>query len=208
MKTFTKQIEEPRLIIQHDEDAESPRACGCNIGHFFTKESRYHSPDGNMHALYQIMIDTADEASNLKEHIKLIEEVAHVAFLQSAPKGKNSHDEDLHIVEIYPVYRYEHRNVFYKRGTAGGFDYSNCGFYIVTAESLSGGTYTAEDIAKAIDTELEEYSRWCNGEVWQFTLYDENGVEEDSQGGFCDIEDIRERLPDEWKGEKLEQYIK
>lgn len=206
MKTYTKEVMEPRLVIEYDTDAPSPRE-NDNTGLFFTKEKHYKSPDGNMHPLYQIMVETADEAEDTNDHIKLIKERAHQAFIESAPKDGNSHDESLHVIEVHPVYRYEHGNVAYKRGTAGGFDYSNSGFYIVTAESISGRTVTAEDIAKSIDAELEEYTQWCNGEVYRFTLYDENGIEEDSCGGFYALEDIREHLPEDWKGEPLNQYI-
>lgn len=197
----------PRLVIEYDGDAETPRA-NSNIGYFFTKESRYKSPDGNTHPLYQIMIETADEAKDTNHHIGLMQIKASEAFKASAPKDGNSHDEDLHVIEIHPIYRYEHSAVSYKRGTAAGFDYSNCGFYFITAQSISGGTYTAKMIAKAIDAELEEYTKWSNGEVYAFTLYDENGEVEESCGGFYDIEDIRENLPEDWKKEKLEDYFK
>lgn len=207
MKTYTKPIEEPRLVIEYDGDASSPRE-NDNVGYFFTKESRYKSPDGNTHALYRIIMETEDEAKDTANHMELIKERAHDAFKASEPKDGSSHDEDLHIIEIHPVYRYEHGNVAYKRGEAGGFDYSNCGFYIVTAQAISGETHTAESLAKCIDAELAEYTQWANGDVYQFTLYDEDGVEEDSCGSFYDIEDIRQHLPEEWKDEKLEDYIK
>lgn len=205
MKTYKKTISKPRLVIEYDQDAESPREWD-NIGFFFTTESRYKSPDGNVHPLYQIMMETAAEAKDTADHIERIKEAAHAAFKESAPKDGNSHDESLHIIEIHPVYRYEHGNVAYRRGTAGGFDYSNCGFYFVTAQGISGSTWDAEKIAKRIDDELSEYTQWCNGEVYTFTLYDENGEQEDSCGGFFSIEDIRGSLPDEWKDERLEEY--
>ena len=208
MKTYTKQIEKPRLVIAHDEYSASPRRDGGNVGYFFTKESRHISPDGTTHALYQIMVETGDEAKDLKQHIALIKARAAAAFKESAPKDGNSHDEELHVIEIHPVYRYEHGNVVYKRGIGKGFDYSNCGFYIVTAQSISGRTMTAESIAKAIDAELAQYTQWANGEVYRFTVYDKDGEEEDSCGGYYALEDMREALGDEWKNEKLEDYIK
>lgn len=207
MKTYITNIEKPRLVIQYDE-AESPRHDDGKTGFFFTKESRYQSPDGTSHELYRIMLETSEEAKDTAHHMELIKEQAHKEFKESAPRDGNSHNEELHIIEIHPVYRYEHGNVAYKRGTSAGFDYSNCGFYIVTASSISGRTETTESIAKAIDEELETYTSWANGEVYRFTLYDENGEVEDSCGGFYSIEDIREYLPEDWKDEKLEDYIK
>lgn len=206
MKTYTKSVEEARLVIRYDEGSQSPRL-DSNIGHFFTKESRSKSPDGTEHELYDIMLVAEMEAESTESHIKAIERLASEAFKASEPKDGSSHNEDLHIIEIHPVYKYEHGNVSYRRGTAGGFDYSNCGFYIVTAKSISGETHTEESIARAIDAELEVYTKWANGEVYRFTLYDENGVEEDSCGGFYDIEDIRESLPEDWKDEELKDYF-
>ena len=206
MKTYKKNLAVPRLVIEYDMDSESPRV-NDTIGVFLTKESRHKSPDGNMHALYNIMIETEEEAENTEHHIKLMEERAHKAFKDSAPKDGNSHDEDLHVIEIHPIYRYEHGNVVYKRGTTNGFDYSNCGFYFVTAQSISGSIWDAERIAKAIDRELEEYTHWCNGEIYCFTLYNNNGEIEDFGGDYYKIDDIRGSLPDEWKKENLEEYL-
>lgn len=206
MKTYQETTAKPRLVIGYDQDADSPRKGGINVGYFFTAERRHKSPDGNIHPLYTLMVETADSAKDTQDHIRLMKLNASVMFKASAPSRGNSHDEDLHIIEIYPVYRYEHGNVSYKRGTAGGFDYSNCGFYIVTAQSQSGSTWTAESLAKAIDDELEQYTKWCNGEVYQFMLYNERGELQDSMGGFYEIEDIHEYLPEEWEDEELEQY--
>lgn len=123
------------------------------------------------------------------------------------PNDGNTHDEDLHILEIHPIYRYEHGNVVYKRGNANGFDYSNCGFYIVTANSIAGTIQTPESIAKFIDAELEIYSKWCNGEVYQFELYDDAGKLIEAMGGFYDLDEIRDELPEDYKDEDLEQYL-
>jgi hypothetical protein len=205
MKTYKKTIEAPRLIIRYDE-TESPREWS-NIGLFFTKESRSKSPDGTSNRLYEIMSETAEDAENTADHIKRIKEQAGAEFKASGPKDGNSHDENLHVIDIYPVYKYDHSAVSYHRGTAAGFDYSNSGFYIVTAESIAGETHTKESIEKCIDAELETYTAWCNGEVYSFILYGDDGEMIENCGGFYDIEDIREYLPEEWKNENLSDYL-
>ena len=91
MRTYRATITKPRLVIEYDEDAETPRAQD-NIGLFFTKESRYKSPDGNTHELYRIMLETEDEAKDTADHIKLMRERAHAAFTASEPKDGNSHN--------------------------------------------------------------------------------------------------------------------
>jgi hypothetical protein len=201
MKTYTKINKEPKLIIEYDTDADSPRLESDNIGYFFTTEGRYLSPDGTEHKLYEIMVETAEEAKDTDTHIALIKDRAQNEF-------EKSNDEDLHVIDIYPIYRYEHGSVMYKRGTAGGFDYSNCGFYIVTAKRISGQRHTTESIEKAIDGELETYTQWANGEVYRFTLLDDEGEQVDGCGGLYDIEDVREYLPTEdWDNEKLSDYL-
>ena len=194
MKTFKKTINTPRLVIEYDNDAESPRNWD-NLGFFFTKEGEYKSPDGNDNALYSIMLATEEEATDAESHIKLIKK-------EAKKQGEN-------IVAIYPVYKYEHSAVVYKRGTARGFDYSNCGFYIVTKESMNyiGTPRKKKIIEKIIDQELQTYTNWLNGEVYRFTLYGKDGEEVDCSGGYYDIEDIREQLPAEWKNERLEEYL-
>lgn len=206
MKTYQKTITVPRLEIKHENWPESPRKWS-NIGFLFTKEGRYSSPDGTNHPLYSIMIETEDEATDTAQHIELMKARASEAFKASSPKDGSSHDESLHVIDIYPVYRYEHGNVAYRRGTAGGFDYSNCGFYFVTAEGISGAIWDTEKIEKAIDAELETYTQWCNGEVYSFVLYAEDGSVEDSCGGFYDIDDIMDALPEDFKGETLSEYV-
>ena len=57
MKTYKKVIESPRLVIEYDNDAESPRKNQDNLGYFYTKDSNYHSPDGNDSDIYQIMLE-------------------------------------------------------------------------------------------------------------------------------------------------------
>lgn len=197
MKTYKKTItkELPCLVIRHDQDAESPRAWDGSIGYFLTQEDKYNSPDGTEHPLYRIMIETVEDAISTDDHMQRIKAQAT--------------SEDIHIAYIYPVNRYEHGNIIYRRGTAKGFDYSNCGFFIVTKEKLkeTGMKNAKTNIERSIDQELKTYTNWANGEVYGFTLHDEDGNEIDSYWGFFDIEDIREYLPEEYKDEELEQYF-
>jgi hypothetical protein len=192
MLTCEITIKKPRLVISYDNYTESPRTW-TNLGYFLTAESKYESPDGNDHPLYDIMKSTGDEATSTEDHIKRIK--------------KEAKQQGINIIAIYPVYRYEHGNIVYKRGIAHGFDYSNCGFYIITDESQKEYGEHAKPAEALIDGELEEYTKWVNGEVYSFILYTKDGETEDSCGGFYDIEDIREYLPKEYKDEDLNDYL-
>ena len=207
MKTFTKTIQSPRLVIFHDENADNPRLNDGSIGFFLTKEKHYYSPDSIDNPLYRLMLDTEQEATNVEEHIKLMKDAAHEMFMASAPKDGNNHDESLHVIDIYPITCYEHGNISYKLGKHEGFDYSCCGFYFVTAQGLEGGLFTKEKIEKTIRKELEIYSQFVNGEVYGFTLYDENGVVIEDAFGLYDVKDALKYLPDEWKNENFDDYL-
>jgi hypothetical protein len=197
MQTYKKTIDMPRLEIRYDSDTDSPRAWS-NLGYFITVERNYQCPD-NHEALQSIVRVTGEEADSAEDHVERI---------------KNAIEEEMSekVAYIFPVYRYEHGNVAYRRGSASGFDYSNCGFYIVTDKNLKDwdgdNVPNAEKVEKIIDAELETYTQYANGEVYGFILYDDNGDEEDSCWGFYSIEDIRDHLGDEWKDEDLEKYIK
>lgn len=193
-KPYKTTIEKPRLVISHDHAPESPRTWEEPLGFFFTKERNHQSPDGTDNVLYQCMIEAEDTATDTASHMEEIKRIALNDTMQT-------------IVYITPVYKYEHGGVVYRRGTAQGFDYSNCGFYIVTAKSAQELGTPPELYDKVIDQELDLYTKWANGEVYGYTLYDEKGELKESLWGFYDIDDIKENLPSEWKNENMSDYI-
>lgn len=196
MKTYTKTVatQEPRLVIHHDDTPQSPREW-CNLGYFITKERNYKSPDGeNAPEIQQIIEDTAQDATSTEDHMKLIKK----AIKEQGEK----------VLYITPVYRYEHGGVVYRRGTASGFDYSNCGFYIVTDKTQKECGTPRKLFEKVIDDELETYTKYANGTVYGFVLHDESGDVIDSCWGFYDIDDIKEYLPKEYKNENMHDYLK
>ena len=188
MLTYETKITKNRLEIRFDTDPESPRDWRV-IGKFITNERNYESPDKDKYLL-DVIIQTSNNANSLDEHIELIKKEI----------------ED--IVYIYPITRYEHSNIVYELGHFRGWDYSPCAFYIVTQEGIDEfGIKTEDEVIKTIQAELDNYNSWVNGEVYKFYLYDENGEFQDACGGFYDIEDIREHLPEEFHNEDLEDYL-
>jgi hypothetical protein len=191
MITYKKTTDVPRLVIQYDSDAQSPREWS-NLGYFLTKGN---SPDGKDSAIYSIMIETGDEATSPADHIKRM--TARI----NAETGEK-------IKAIFPVVKYEHGDVSYSIGEKHGFDYSNNGFYIITDKTLKEMPEKKKEWARIVKNELETYTKWANGYVYGFTLCDKDGNFEDSCWDIYDIEDIREALPDEFKNEDLTQYLK
>jgi len=192
MRTITKKVEVPQLQISHDFDSESPREWG-NLGYFVTVDSRHNSPDKDAEII-AIVKNTGDEASSLTDHMELIKTII------ATQRGEN-------VLAIYPIAKYDHSGVSYSLGQKAGFDYSNNGFYIVTDKTVEELGTNATDFERVIKDELETYNKWCNGEVYYYTLYDSEGDLITTCGGFYDLEAIREELPEEWKNEDLSKYF-
>jgi hypothetical protein len=173
--------------------SESPRALGGNLGYFVTKSSNYRSPDGEDNTAYKAMINTEDRATDAESHMELIKE-----YFQ-----RNSSEE---VVAIYPVTKYEHAFLKYTRGVKSSWDYSHNGFYIVTDKTQEKVGTPDDKITSVIDKELETYTQWANGEVYQFTLYDDTGDVKDACGEFYNLKDMKMHLPEEWEDENLRDY--
>lgn len=191
MLTYKKVEEKPRLVIERDDSPLSPRMYS-NIGYFIIQSSRYSSPDTH-EELQQVIRDTARVATSSENHIERI--------------TKNFSEK---ILFIDAVATYEHSGLNYSLGYKSGWDWSNNGFYVVTEKSIkeSGTEYNPDIIREIIEDELATFTLYANGEVYRYTLYDEEGELVDCVSGFYDYDSIKEYLPEEFKEEDLEQYTK
>lgn len=192
MKTFKTTIEKPILTISYDNYPSSPREWS-NLGYFIVISKRYNSPDKN-DFLFNVIKNTGDIANNQKHHIELIKKE-----IESSINEK--------VLAIYPISMYEHSGINYSLGNRHGFDYSNNGFYIVTDKTKAELGVEEKDFEAVIKAELDWYNQYCNGEVYEFVLYDEEGNIKDSCSGFYSIDDIKEYLPEEFQDEDLEEYF-
>lgn len=192
MKTYKKIIEKSLLSIEYDEHAESPRS-DSNLGYFISCDDRHGSPDKH-EEIKSIVKETGEVAENLRDHKHLIWKRIKEEL------GEN-------VIAIFPITAYEHGGITYSLGTAHGFDNSNNSFYIITDESQKETGIEKKDFEKVIGYELTTYNEWANGEIYRFTLYNDEGEIEDSCGGFYEIEAMRDYLPKEWAKENLEDYL-
>jgi len=194
MKTYKKTVNCPKLVIDYDNNATSPREWN-NLGYFITVKNNVYSPDKPFDGMLENCITTiGNKVESLEKHIEIIKN-----WFELNTKEK--------ILAIYPVIKYEHSGVVYKLGTAHGFNYSNNGFYIITDKTQKELGMPKKSFEKIIKQEINTYNRWMNGEVYSYKLYNDAGEVKDSCGGFYDIEDIRKYLPKEWAKENLAEYV-
>ena len=194
MKTYKKTIDAPQLEIFKDTGYNSPREWN-NLGYFITV-GEFTSPDQNT-VIENIVKTAGDIAESAEDHIELI-------------KKEMVEQTGEEVAYIYPTnVCFRGGRAEYERGIKKGRDYSNNGFYIVPSKGRRMGKMPSQkEVEDIIDAELDIYTKYVNGEVYGFTLYDENGEEITSDYDYYDIEDIREKLGEEWKNENLKDYIR
>ena len=189
MKTYKEIIEQPKLVISYDYDSDTPR----NWSNLSILIIRDNKGDDNSYLTSELE-RTQYEVNNAEEHKQLMIEVIEDHF------GSKVVYSDF-------ISKYEHSGVSYFIGQSSGWDYSNIGFVFVTEGSLKEIGCAEEDIEEIVKCEIETFSQWANGEIYHFTLYDDEGNEEDSLGGIYGLEEIKEYLPEEWQEEDLSEYI-
>ena len=189
MKTYKKMIEKPKLVIGYDDSAENPR----NWDNLSILIIRNGLGDTDIH-LNKELERTQYESNNAEEHKELMTKVIEEHY------GSKVLYSDF-------VSKYEHSGVRYFLGKSSGWDYSNVGFVFVIQDFLEMHNDSEEKIEDIVKAEIELFSKWANGNVYQFILYNNEGGVQDSLGGLYDLEEIREHLPDEWQEEDLQQYI-
>jgi hypothetical protein len=177
----TKTYNGYEIEIIHSDTDVSPREW-CNIGYALTAERRYYSPDKN-DVLMQIMKDTGDYANTAQEHIK--------GMTKRIKKEKEVSEK---VLFIFPITKYEHSGVSYSVGDNRScpFDSGIAGFYFVTQEKWTecmGKTRATYAKAKKIaQDEMRIYTQFCNGDLYGYSIEDENGDFVDSCGGFYETE--------------------
>lgn len=189
MKTYNKTIVKPKLVIDYDYDSDSPRSWS-NLSILIIRNGL----GDNDKYLNRELERTQYEVNNAEDHLELMKEIV---------------EEHLDSKVIYAdfISKYEHSGVRYFIGQSSGWDYSNIGFVFVTEDSLEEIGCHKDRIEEIVKNEIETFSQWANGEIYHFTLYDDEGNEVDSLGDIYDLEEIKEYLPKEWQEEDLSEYI-
>lgn len=213
--------------IHYDDSGHycNPRENECNLGLFL----------GLSHRNYDIgderfdEDDYEEELEQLEAEFGLRQIVAELGDEDDAPKPpsrlalimeaiKRKHGARL----VLPVGMIEHSGVAYYVGSGahwcdpGGWDSGICGFILDTPKSRKecGGDddayYTPELIEECLRGEIEEYSKWANGEVYGYVIKtipddeDDEGDEIDSCWGFIGMEWVTEAAKEAVPDKELE----
>ncbi len=191
-----------KLQIKHDEYVDSPREWN-NIGIFLSKSL---PDDRNVNYL-----DRPSHAVSCETAWEIIEDDS-VQFENGTAHAKDIADRlgDVHVI---PVYKYEHGDVsifIEENGTMCKFDTGVTGFYIVHKSDIADMGLVISQVKGMIASEMKEYTKWCNGEVYRYALLDDEGEIQDSCGGFYSLDDIQADIilhDKSWAKEDMSKYL-
>lgn len=193
------------ISIHYDDCPGSPREMD-NLGVFVTCERRYNSPDkinivydgdsvGDL--LMNILCDIS--LKNIDAIASTYEETYSYIMNESQLRDKYEAIIRKHAI-LLRVYKYEHSGVAYSTTPFScGWDSGHTGYiYIPFAKVKSeyGCKYVTKKIREraeaVISNEVEIYSKWANGNVYGYTVTDEDGEEAGACWGYYSEEDAIE----------------
>lgn len=185
MLTYQATIEVPRLQIMQEPNPINIREYGDMLGVLVTK--RYQDPTTEEEWDITLDIYENEYVDNASDHMERLKKRTGAML-------------------VYPISKYEHTGVIYFRGASSGWDYGVTGFYLVY-ENEETKEMDEEKIKNIIDSEMEEFTKYANGEYLCFYLFDEQGTFEDLLHNIPDLESLRDHLPKEFENEDLTDYI-
>lgn len=176
--------------IVHDEDCENPRD---NDGHFVWlgfPHRRYTIGDTTidperLELPCNVCDGTdADCTTCYGDNVRSVRSLADLIAWVTA-----EYDARL----VVPVGMLDHSGVSYYLGggphwsDSAGWDSGTCGVMVATNAALAEWGIpdaTDDELRRQMTAELDEYTRWANGDCWGYVITDVNGDEVDSCWGF------------------------
>jgi hypothetical protein len=168
-----------KLVVSHCDSIDSPREDD-NLGTMLYNHSRYNlgdipNPEAGQHGSYEADFKAYLESEGLK----------------------------LKDVVYTPIYMYEHSGVaLSSTGFSCQWDSGQLGWHFVTKADVRSHynvkrvSYKLEqEVIAALNSELELYNHYVQGNCYEFELYDDNEEAVDSCCGFIgDFENVLERI--------------
>lgn len=190
MKTFTTKVQKPMLEISYYEGATNPREWD-NVALFVLRRGFGDSKDSYYNTILE---ETSSNSNNVEEH--------EVNFVKAFEDYTNQT-----VVYSTAITKYEHSGIRLMQGVYTGWDYGVIGFAVITEERLEALGVGHRDFERIMDSELDELNAYINGDVYHYRLFDEDGNEIDSCGGYYSLDDIKEELGEEWQDEDMSEYM-
>jgi len=177
------------IEIHADEDAESPRDNCDNLGKVFCFHDKYNLGDKNDY--------DSDQFSSWDEFKKAIE-------------------KDFRPAVILPVYIFDHSGLsistdptWFQAADSQGWDWGQIGFIFVSREDALK-EYNAKRLSpkikkqseRILQSEVDEWGKYINGEVYGYIVKDEEGEEVDSCWGFIGYDYVIEEAKQSAKSQK------
>lgn len=161
----------PKLRILQDQDCENPRIRDCNICHIVTWSSKYRIGDEQPRC-------TPEE------------------WLADVVAGS----------VVFPVFMHDHSGITLSLSDFNDkWDSGQIGYAVVNEktmkELLTAEERTPEKLKEFVDSELQAYNNWANGNCWGYVFTDEHGNEESCWGFIVgdDTKYFKESLPEDAK---------
>lgn len=162
---INSRLENWELKIYYDRDSESPREW-CNIGQFLVKPNSYINNELQLSSEYECVLKYGTRT----EIEKLLDALGYI---------------------YQPVTIYSHSGVrIYLGEPCCRWDSAIVGYYVIHKDELktqfNSKRISKKQIKRAfeiMDSEVETFSNWVEGNVYQFQLY-KNGEFVDSCSGF------------------------
>lgn len=177
-----------QININYDECIESPREWD-NLGKIIAWHKRYNLSDKNIEEQYIYSKDC--KLKDLVNYCNNWEEVEEVI------------KKELNIKFIYPLFLYDHSYLSlktYRHGQHSAWDCGQVGFIYITKEDYkkieTKKSSKRQYCDKIIESELEIYTQYLNGECYCFNIKDEEETI-DSCGGFYSVNDAIEYAKEE-----------
>lgn len=183
MKNYVNETEKLFVQVEYDDWSDNPREWS-NLWTILTWTNRYDSIDSNQYSdleqfLYSYL--TEKQVANLFKNNPSTKE-----FFERIQKRFY----DLgYLVE--PISKYEHGQVVFSAGVSQGWDSGVVGLAMVNINDVKKEYETTvlskglkEKIHAILDSELETYNLWVNGEVYTVSLMDSEGDVVDSLSGM------------------------
>jgi len=195
------------LVEDYDVCGENPRDMDDGImSKFYTFSKNHLSPDEHKYSSFVEWLSNFLPPAKFKEVDAVFRKVW---FSESSPESLLINYAFKRGFVLLPVYKYEHSGIIYQAAESNPFTcpFDSCMagvIYVSKADIYKAyqkkcGKSMVSQVNEMLKAEVQQYSYYADGQVYVYTLLDDDGNEVDTMGGFygpietngvCDAFDI------------------